>query len=239
MLLSFSVLDGAGAALGVLEGAGSAPNAPGAGAGASSPSPHGPDASEASEEEVQRLVLAARAGDRDAARRLYRLHATRLWRAVRPWCPSDADAEDIVQESFAKAFAALDRYEARPGVRFVSWLSTIALNTARKRARKLGRLRLVEPAKLGAAQDRLATTADDPAGEHLDRARHREALLRALGELPERDQRVVTLRYGAELSAAEVARALDLSEANVRKICERRRATLTDRIRALLEEVAS
>jgi len=188
------------------------------------------------EDEVQRLVLAARGGDREAARRLYRLHATRLWRAVQPLCDADADAEDVVQDTFIKAFGALDRYEARPGVRFISWLSTIAMNTARKRARKLGRLKLVEPVELGRAREAAAETSEDPAGEGLDRAKHRQALLRALDELPERDRQVVSLRYGADLSAAEVARALDLGEANVRKICERRRTSLETRIRALLEE---
>ncbi len=66
--------------------------------------------------------------------------------------------------------------------------------------------------------------------------RLRIAMLTALQELPERDRQVVTLRYGGELSVAEVAQVASLSEPNVRKICERRRAALLQRIRTLLEE---
>ena len=58
----------------------------------------------------------------------------------------------------------------------------------------------------------------------------RRALLAALAELPERERRAVSLRYGAELPAAEVAELLGLSEANVRKICERARARLAERL---------
>lgn len=187
---------------------------------------------EASGQEVESLVRRAQSGDRSAARDLYRLHAQRLWRVVRPLCASDADAEDVVQDAFVKAFGALDRYQPRPGLRFLSWLSTIALNTARNRARKLGRLRLVEPVVLTRVQEAAGPT--ELADTHDPRLRI--AMLTALQELPERDRQVVTLRYGGELSVAEVAQVASLSEPNVRKICERRRAALLQRIRTLLEE---
>lgn len=187
--------------------------------------------------EVEGLVRRARSGDRDAARDLYRVHAERLWRIVRPMCGSDADAEDVVQDAFVKAFGALERYQPRTGLRFISWLSTIALNTARNRARKLGRLRLVEPEALARAQE----SASQPAAPHedvdaRDLQRMNAAMIAALQELPDRDRQVVTLRYGGELSAAEVADACGVSVSNVRKICERRRASLHKRILTLLQE---
>ena len=190
----------------------------------------------ADEEAVQRVVSAAREGDRSAARELYGLHAARVYRTVRPLVATDADAEDIVQDTFLKALGALDRYAPRPGVRFVSWLLTIAVNTTRKRAAKLGRLESVEPDDLVLRVD--DSLDSDPFGAGLDHARLRSELLHLLAELPDRDRWSLTLRYGGGLSAGEVGRICGLSEANVRKICERQRRRLLSRLEQTLGRAA-
>ncbi len=168
------------------------------------------------------------------------MHARRLWRAVRPLCPSDADAEDVVQDTFVKAFGALDRYEPRPGVRFISWLSTIALNTGRKRALELGGLRLVEPANSGGRprrrEGRRARTR--PASRWTGRASATRCFVRSTSS-PSATGASSRCATGPNLSAAEVARVVEVSEANVRKICQRQRGVLLDRMGALLEEKAS
>jgi RNA polymerase sigma factor (sigma-70 family) len=64
-------------------------------------------------------------------------------------------------------------------------------------------------------------------------------LLRALAELTPREREIVSLRYGAELDAAEIASRLKLEPANVRKILERVRARLGERIEALLQSGVS
>lgn len=185
------------------------------------------------ETEVQRLVRAARTGECRAARRLYSLHVSRVYRTVRPLCATDADAEDAVQATFAAALPRLAEYQYRAGTRFVAWLSTIALNVVRKRARADRNVESVD------ARDRVLTrvSADlEGADELLHRARCREVLLTALAELPERERQVLTLRYGAGLTAPEVAEVLDLSSANVRKIAERQRARLVEVLRPLMTD---
>jgi RNA polymerase sigma factor (sigma-70 family) len=185
------------------------------------------------EREVQRHVELARGGDRMALVRLYRWHVPRVYRAVRPWCRSDADAEDVTQETFVRALdaRALARYEPMPGARFVSWLLTIARNTAKKRGKALARTAPIEPEELGALLD---------AGQHADDADHglelshlRRALLALLGELDDRDRWVLCLRYGGELEVTEVAELTGLSQANVRKICERQRKRVLARLTEL------
>ena len=79
----------------------------------------------------------------------------------------------------------------------------------------------------------MAADTADPA-DVLDRARQRRALLVALGELPGRDREIVSLRYGAELNASEIAATLAIEPATVRKILERARTRLGARIEALL-----
>ena len=185
------------------------------------------------EAEVQRLVRLARTGDRAAANRLYAMHVARLYRVVRGLAQSDAEAEDIVQDAFVRALGALARYEPRAGHRFFGWLATIALNSARKRRARSGRLVLV-----GAAQDFAPRNAASDAAPDDERVALRQALCAALSELPERDRLVLVLRYGGELEAVEVARVVDTSEANVRKICERSRRAALARLRELLGEDA-
>lgn len=191
-----------------------------------------PPATADDEEEVQRLVRSAREGSREAARRLYALHVSQVFRAVRPLCASEAEAEDVVQETFIRILAGLDRYRRRPGARFISWVLTIALNNARKGLRRRGREAPLGPSDLeGRGHER---AGEDPAGEAMDLRLRKEALLAALAELPERQRQVITLRYGAGLTAAEVGEVAGLGEANVRKICQRQRAHLLERIKKML-----
>lgn len=190
------------------------------------------------EREVQALVAEARRGSQPAARRLYALHAAVLFRTVRPLCRNEADAEDVVQETFVKALSALDRYEQRPGKRFLSWLVAIGLNGARKAIRRRRRVTEMAPDRLSLVRE-ATPSSDDPAGEQLDRQRQRAVLLRLLDELDDRDREILTLRYAAELSVAEVAELSGVGPANVRKICERQRRRLLDRLRAELPPATS
>lgn len=187
--------------------------------------------SEFREEEIQHWVCCARSGDSSAAGRLYSALAARVFRAVRPLCQSETEAEDVVQDAFVKGFGSLENYEPRPGTRFAAWLITIALNDARKRgARNQRRLELVRQASKACIED----AAETPE-EALDLARRKRQLLEALQELTDRDREVVSLRYGAGLGAEEVAMACGTSAANVRKICEGQRR----RLLGLLQDQAS
>lgn len=188
----------------------------------------GGDAEPLDEDAVLRLVELARAGDRAARQRLYRQHVGRVFRTVRGTLRSDAEAEDVTQDAMLTALTSLHRYSPRSGTHFAAWLTTIAINTMRRRFRR----RRPELTATGELPDVPDTEAD--AGDDIDRAKQRAALLRALAELAPREREIVSLRYGAELDAAEIAAELGLEPANVRKILERARARLGERIEALL-----
>lgn len=190
----------------------------------------GPVAQTTDEEQVQRLVSLAREGDEMAARRLYRMFVARVYRAVRPLAVSNADAEDVVQDTFVKALGSLHRYRRQSGKRFLAWLMTIALNTARNQARRSQRWRPLPPDQLSSTQSPAPPTEPDPLGADLDRHRLMEQLLQALADLPERDRQIVLLRYGAELTATEVGQICRETPATVRKICQRQREKLLQRV---------
>lgn len=180
------------------------------------------------EDAVLELVDRARAGDPAARQKLYRQHVNHVFRTVRGVLRSHAEAEDVTQDAMFAALTNLERYAPRSGTRFAAWLTAIAINSARRRFRR----RRPELTATGDLPD-VAGDAADP-GDGVDLARQRTALLRALAELEPREREIVSLRYGAELDAGEIAAQLNLTPANVRKILERLRARLGERIEALM-----
>lgn len=79
------------------------------------------------------LVARTRDGDLHAFASLMRRHNQRLYRAARAIVGTDAEAEDVLQESYLRAYTALPKY--RPG-RFAGWILAIVVNEARGRVRR-------------------------------------------------------------------------------------------------------
>jgi len=187
----------------------------------------GGEAEPLSEEAIARLVEQARAGDTNARQTLYVQHVDRVFRTVRGMLRSDADAEDVTQDAMLTVLTSLHKYRPRADARFAAWVTTIALNTARRRFRRC-RPELTATGEL----PEIPGAGADPA-EDIDRARRRRALLIALAELPERERLMISLRYGAELNASEIGTAVGIEPANARKVLERARTSLGARIEAL------
>jgi RNA polymerase sigma-70 factor, ECF subfamily len=180
------------------------------------------------EDAILRLVEKARAGDAGARQALYQQHVDRVFRTVRGLLPSDADAEDATQDAMLTVLTSLHAFRPRPDARFAAWVTTVAVNTVRRRFRR----RRPEPTATGDLPDTPGDEAD-PA-EALDRARRRRALLIALAELSGREREIVSLRYGAELNSTEIGTIVGVEPAAVRKMLERARTRLGERIDGLL-----
>src|SRR5688572_6184701 len=125
-------------------------------------------------------VEGARRGDVAAWSAVYALHHDAIYRRLRYLCGDAAVAEELAQETFARAMAHHARYDGRHPL--LGWLFGIALNIARKHHRKQG--------NKSRALQRLQTIAptgspDDPVGSHLRRERSR-MLYELLDELPDR-----------------------------------------------------
>ena len=188
----------------------------------------GEDVEPLGEDAIAGIVERARAGDTGARQTLYVQFVDRVFRTVHGMLRSRADAEDVTQDAMLTVLTSLHKYRPRPDARFAAWVMTIAANTARRRFRR----RRPELTASGELPD-TAGDAVDPGGE-LDRARQRHALLTALAELPERERTIVSLRYGADLNASEIGTAVGAEPAAIRKLLERTRTRLGDRIEALL-----
>lgn len=125
------------------------------------------------------------------------------------------DAEDVVQESFVKAYDALPDFCGDEAADLTAWLYRIVTNTActllRARHRRRG---LIRP--LDEAGRELATKVAEECGPDADRALVR--LQQEVLALPAKQRMVFNLRYYDALSYAQIARVLDTRETNLRVI---------------------
>ena len=173
-------------------------------------------------------LVQARSGDRDAYGLLVRHHEPEVLRLCRRLLGGAAESEDVCQESFARAHAALSSYDpARP---FRRWLLAIAAHCAidalRRRTREA---RLFDGAGLEA--DALADPGLTPL-QHGMASELRARLLAAIEAQPDLYRAPLVLRYYADLDYGEIAEILAVSRNQVATLLFRARA----RLRSALEE---
>ena len=147
-------------------------------------------------------VARARDGDLDAYAALVARYTVRAHRAAF-LLGAGAEADDVVQESFVKAYRHLARF--RVGEPFGPWLLRIVANETRNLTRSRRR-RAALTLRLATAQPGGAA-ADGPVAEVLA-AERRARLVAAVGGLPARERQVLVCRYFLDLSEAETARVL-------------------------------
>jgi RNA polymerase sigma-70 factor (ECF subfamily) len=165
-----------------------------------------------------------RGGDRDAYSVLVRRHAPVAVRTA-ALLGAGGDAEDVVQEAFVKAYAALDRFRA--GEPFRPWLLRIVANEARNFHRAAGRRAARERRSWERAEPLLLARPDDPGEAVLSRERQ-DALVRGLAALSPPHRQVVTCRYLLDLDEAETAAVLGWPRGTVKSRLHRALARLRD-----------
>jgi RNA polymerase sigma-70 factor (ECF subfamily) len=156
------------------------------------------------------LVERARRGDHDAYAALVREHERAAFRvAYLVVGGSSADAEDVAQEAFVKAYRSIGRFRA--GAPFRPWLLRIVGNEARNHRRAAGR-RAFHQGRAAALEP---VTGPAPDEDLLGRESGRE-LRAALDRLPEGERVAVAARYLVGLTDAETAAALGIPRATVK-----------------------
>jgi len=142
---------------------------------------------------------------------------------------NDAQAEDIAQDVFLKAYNHFAMLAASPTAG--GWLKTVAtrlslnhLQRYRKRWRFFSEFKRAEGE--GAAEEEVEFAAPDVFFEEIDAADRREALERALVELPEHQRVPLVLYHFEEMSYEDIARQLGVSLPKVKTDILRGRAAL-------------
>ena len=174
------------------------------------------------------LVARLRAGDEDAFREIVDAYRDRIITVVARVAGPGADAEDLAQDAFLKAFAALDRFDGRSAL--FTWLYRIAVNTARDwidHRRRRPTIPLEGAFGPGAEP---ADSGELPA-QAAERSERQLAVRAALERLPEPFRTTLILRELEGHSYEDVAAILGISIGTVESRLFRARSKL----RALLE----
>ena len=188
-------------------------------------------------DEDVRLMLAFRDGDDAAFDALFERWSGRLLRFLERMVRDPAVAEELVQETFLRVHRARTRYA--PDARFSTWLYTIAANAARNELRRPFRRAPHESIEAEREGEPLALAAEEATVDEIVHARRLGSEVEeAFAQLPERQRAALWLAAVDGLAYAEVARALEASEASVKALVHRARVALADRLARARAELA-
>ena len=148
------------------------------------------------------LIAAWQSGDETAASELVRRHARALARFLSGAGAPDAELDDLVQESFIRAFKAMAGFRGQ--CQFRTWLLTIGGNALKDLGRRMGRRHVVP------LDERIAARDGDPA-ERTEANETEDRLRRGLERLTRMQREVFLLRAQEGLEYEEIAAALATS----------------------------
>jgi RNA polymerase sigma-70 factor (ECF subfamily) len=193
---------------------------------------------EATEQEIRRpdptdeqVIERVRAGDTAHFELLMRRHNQRVFRACRAILKDDAEAEDVMQEAYVRAYTHLAEFAGRAA--FSTWLTRIAVHEAYARLRRQSRF--VPLAASEAIEHASAAAGPTPPRDPERAASDRELahlLEAALDALPEAFRTVLMLRAVEGMSGAEAAECLGIPEETVKTRLFRARALLRSDLEA-------
>jgi RNA polymerase sigma-70 factor (ECF subfamily) len=172
--------------------------------------------------ETRALVEQARNGDQAAFGELVTLHRDRAYGLALRILRSAADAEEVAQDAFVRAWLALPRFREESS--FSTWLWRIVARRAFDRWATL-RSRGAREAGLEDLPGEAAAPDEPVRGEAGRRARRMERLV---GELPAAQRAAVTLYYYENGSVDEVAKVLEIPVGTVKTHLSRARAALRE-----------
>jgi RNA polymerase sigma-70 factor (ECF subfamily) len=162
------------------------------------------------------VVRSAAGGDVPAFEAIVHLHHRRVLNFIQQMTRQRQDAEDLTQQTFVKAFQHIRRVDpTRP---IINWLLTIARRTALNHFRSAKKWEYM-PADL-------ASTEPSPARQLEQQERTENLWARARRVLSQREFEVLWLRFGEELSTAETASVVGLTQIHVKVLVHRARQHL-------------
>ena len=191
--------------------------------------------------ETERALLARiQAGDKAACAECIEAHSAGVYRLALRLMRNEAEAEDVVQETFVSAFKAIDGFAGQ--ARISTWLYRIATNVA------LMKLRRVQPVLVPVDEPLRDDEGNETPRElfdwcclperDFDTAEARAELEGAIQALPEGLRAVFVLRELEGLSTEATAEALGLSLDNVKTRLHRARLRLRERLSGYFSELA-
>jgi RNA polymerase sigma-70 factor (ECF subfamily) len=185
------------------------------------------------------MIAAILAGDTQLYHELIHPHERCVYLMALSLMKNEADAEDIAQEAFLKAFRNLPTFRAES--KFGTWLISITLNEARSRLRRQTIVRMESlddpPDDGGVVSPALLRDWREIPSEVVERQEIRQILQEAVISLPTIYRQVFQLRDVEDLNVKETAEALGISVPSVKVRLHRARMMLQKQLSPLLKSV--
>lgn len=185
------------------------------------------------------MIASILAGDTHLFHELIRPYEHRVYVMALSFVHNEADAEEVAQEAFLKAYRNLAGF--RGEAKFGTWLISIALNEARSRIRRRSVLPTQsleeDPDDPGHVSPALLRDWKEIPSQALERGEVRLMLQDAVAALPENYRAVFLLRDVEELSTNEAAEALNISAGSIKVRLHRARMMLQKRLAPQLKQL--
>jgi RNA polymerase sigma-70 factor (ECF subfamily) len=162
-----------------------------------------------------------------------RRHNQRLYRIARAILRDDAEAEDVMQDTYVRAYQSLASFEGR--AKFSTWLTRIAIHEALARARRKSRFQSLDASDPSNGDLMNSVTSSDPSPEQQSYSRELSSVMeRAVLSLPDEYRLVFMLRDVEGMSTEETAQSLSLTPENVKVRLHRSHAKLRKQLFAVV-----
>jgi RNA polymerase sigma-70 factor, ECF subfamily len=185
------------------------------------------------------MITSILAGETQLYHELIRPYEQSVYMMALSYMKNEADAEDVAQEAFLKAFHHLASFRSES--KFSTWLVGIALNEARSCLRHEGVIRMESidetPDQGGHLSPAILRDWREVPSEALERKEVREMLQKAITSLPEKYREVFVLRDVEELNNLETAAVLSITVGNVKVRLHRARLMLQKQLAPLLRNM--
>lgn len=170
---------------------------------------------------IKELVLSAKNGNKKAFDKLYKLTSNDVWFTCVSLLKDEENAKDIMHETYITAFLKLDTLKDEE--KFCSWLTAIATNKSKNKLKGKVEYQIDDEVLIAKTEtDELMLPE-----EYINKAEKRKVLLQIIEDTLSFNQyQVVLMFYFNELSIAEIAQALEISEGTVKSRLNSSRAKM-------------
>lgn len=181
---------------------------------------------------IKQLVIDARNGDQKAYEQLLNRYKNGIFNMIYQMVKNHDETEDLVQETFIKAFNSLNSYNEQYA--FSTWLYKIAFNNCidSLRKRKLKTMSIDTPIKLNESevQMEIKDNSETPEQNYIYNEK-KEQIQNSIDELPEKYRKTILLRHKEEKSYEEISEILNIPIGTVKARIFRAREMLKKKLK--------
>lgn len=185
-------------------------------------------------EEIAAIQL-ARDGNTEALRLLFDENKKRIFSLAYQYVRNAEDAEDILQETFIKAYNSLDKFHLQDGASFSPWLYRIGINCSIDHIRRNKR-RKEHSSQIDNLENISSHNSNSDPEETRGKTEMREKINQTINKLSGRQRMIFILRHYQDLTTKEIAEYLSCTEGSVKRQLFRAVQAMKQHLKGLVME---